>query len=423
MSESTIAAGELEPTTAVETEVNNLLINPLTLEGETHMSTHPAETTINPLPDGVTEEPQSSDQLHLNDVTATAGEISTYLGVTDDHGQLLGDPELFEELKQLSESDLSADNDSDESADNLTSAVDTVKVFVHKHDLAFAATMGVFTYYGILLGLTLNKIKTRFQAIRRQSPVTEPAETNQIVKGTSWEPWILSVLGIGKSRYRNLQNFMQLAKASDALRYSFIGTERLLKLNRVANDLNENSTEPVSIGNIIRENGISFDLTENNVDNENNDFCLSPDQKAQIDFVSFQHRMTKVANDNNIRTYDELGLDRNTVIEAITTKAKPFTKSEMKEICIVKNSNGDTNSHLNKIVNCDNNREGLSEVNLHNQLSALNSAQNQFNLILTSLTNTNSTRTLTEAEIESMEEIRQKINQILDQVNPVATAA
>ncbi len=334
--------------------------------------------------------------------------------MTDDQGQLLGDQALFEELKHLSQADLSKGNDSSK---NLISAIETIKVFVHKHDLAFAATMGVFTCYGILLGLTLNKIKDRFKVIRQQSSVTEPTVPNQIVKGTSWETWILTCLGIGRSRYRNLQNFMQLAKASDSLQYAFIGTERLLQLNRVATDLNENGSEPVSIGNLIHENGITFDLTENN------DLDLSPDQKAQIDLISFKHRMAKVANEQNFGSYDELELDQNTVLEAIMTKPKPFTNSEMREICIIKNANGDTNIHLNKIVNCDNNREALPEVNLINRLSALNSAQNQFSLILTSLTDANSSRTLTETEILSMQDIRQKIDEILTQANSVATAA
>ena len=383
-------------------------------EGETTMISSVTERTVNNLPEGVTPEPQAADQLHLEVVNETAGEIQTYLEVSDDRGQLLGDQKLFENLKLLSQTDLSGDS---ESTDDLTSAVETVKQFIQKNDLSLAATSGVFTYYGVLLGLTLNRIKSKFMDIRSHSTVTESTEANQIAKKTSWEIWILACLGIEKSRYRNLQNFMQLARVPDAIQYSFIGTERLLQLNRVAKDLNENDNEAVSIGNIINDNDISFDLTEN--DNYN----VSTDQKASIDFISFKHRMTKIAIQYDISTYDELGLDYASVIEAIISKPKPFSKSEMREICLIKNAGGDTNIHLSKILNCDANRDGLVQVILDNNLNSLKTAQNQFSLILTSLHDISSSRTLTEPEITSMQNIRHKIDEILAHANPVASTA
>ncbi|MCD6534799.1 MAG: hypothetical protein J7L25_12130, partial [Deltaproteobacteria bacterium] len=69
MNEPTVQTCDLEQVTASETEEKNLMIiSPLSLGGETTMSSNTTETTIK-LPEEVTEEPQAPDQLHLNVVT------------------------------------------------------------------------------------------------------------------------------------------------------------------------------------------------------------------------------------------------------------------------------------------------------------------------------------------------------------------
>lgn len=371
------------------------------MNNENHNST--PETTHTPLPEGVTEEPrdetepskittdiindrvsgdpamrhymtgditrepQSSDQLHLDTVEAVTSSLDVYMATTDDKGTLLGNPKLYNSLKEIL--NLPVNDDLENPLKALDNAIKITASFTESIILKDSTIEGIFTNYKIMVGESMNKIKEIFYLVRNDAPITLESTDNEssdvITRKTKWKPWIIKHSRTQKS-YRYLQVCMQLAQAEDALNYAFLGQERLLNLIRVDKNIqieaNDKVTKPINIGNLIQDNEIVFDLS--------NDPNPTEDQIAQIDFISFHHRMNKMAQLYSF-SYDDLDLNRDLVIEAIKTKPKPFTNSQLKELCIIKRTGGDTNVHLEAILNNDASRKHAPEINYDNGIKAL----------------------------------------------------
>jgi hypothetical protein len=197
------------------------------------------------LPENFTETPQDQEHADLTDVDYNLW-LDTYIKVSDDTGQLIGNEELFNEVKNLCN-----DADSIKSIDDndaLASMCNELKSVILRYDEAInkkdSETGGILTKNRIYLGKVLNI----------QHDLIDKLE----VPG-GWERWLVE--NYSKSFQRSSQNYKRLARVPNIVRWSVFGVVRLVNIVSVLDENATISKDPNSdpVGDFLRKYKLKFD--------------------------------------------------------------------------------------------------------------------------------------------------------------------
>ena len=182
--------------------------------------------------------PHFSDSL-LNDLVST---LVIQEHQADDQGQLLGDQDLYREMK---DSESLANDTTKTSIEKIDLAKDLLNRFYTQFNEADHTTKGIFTDYAIMIGKLLILMKA-FVRSAREDDASFP----------NWGEWATINLPFVGERRR--QDFMALAKRRDSYAFSYLGTERLLHLISATDSL----TGDDRIGTFLTKYNIGFDMEE-----------------------------------------------------------------------------------------------------------------------------------------------------------------
>ena len=193
------------------------------------------------LPANVTKEPQHPEHMDLRGMQGYQRFLNTYLGVSDDNGEFLGDTVIEREVQQLcttlTETDILTCQNPQEMVNRITEYIRRYNPLVNE---AENTAVGILTKYRIRQGMLL---------VHQKRLVKKRLEKN-------WGEWFKEAYDA--SMYRSAQDYMRIAGVPNAIRYAVFGKERLL--NIVSRLGNTNTQDP--IGEFLRCHGIDFDPRE-----------------------------------------------------------------------------------------------------------------------------------------------------------------
>jgi hypothetical protein len=200
-----------------------------------------SETTVGlELPPGVTEEPQHVEHMDLTKVQGHRKWVRSYLNVSDDEGELLGDKKLEKEVIRLCDDLSGMDLDLEENPEFWLDKITLlVKSYSAKVSLTENTSIGIVTKYRIREGMLLNAQKVLVK--------------NGLKKG--WMEWFKETYG--KRLLRSAEDYMRIAEVPNSIRYAVFGKERLLQIIRLIGKL----TGDDPIGVFLSKHGIDFDPT------------------------------------------------------------------------------------------------------------------------------------------------------------------
>lgn len=162
--------------------------------------------------------------------TTAAAEIAAF--VSADRGRLLGNPGLYQSVENFVTAILSDTSKSDEQ--KLSEGTELLRKFFSRKLKTEHTVDGVFGDYIVLQGRLFNTLK---RLARKCSLL--------------WEPWVVENCSMSM---KTVQNYMRLARRTDAHSYTFLGEVRLLEVVSV----NENSDQDDPIGYFVQKYHINL---------------------------------------------------------------------------------------------------------------------------------------------------------------------
>jgi hypothetical protein len=263
------------------------------------------------LPAGVTEAPQDSEHMDLGKIKKYDSWVKTYLVVSDDNGDLLGDKMLELKAKKLCDDLASMDLRLEENPqlwiNRITQLVQ--EDYIPAVNRAENNSIGILTKYRIRHGLLLN-----FQKVLVKKHLKD-----------KWVVWFVKTYG--PRMLRSAQDYMRIAEVSNAIRYAVFGKERLLGI--VKNLPETDATDP--IGDFLRDNGIEFDP---NVEPDHEEIRVQAD--IAIARMSFDKNGLQEVPDDKLEAFIRGG-----------NQVKPAIIEELKR---VKAANNDLNRHMEILI-------------------------------------------------------------------------
>lgn len=208
---------------------------------ESDMAEHEATSDQVQAPNGDRdgEDSESADDDDSEEYVYLYGDstsvMEVYAEVTEDEGELLGDPDLFAEVKargQQSGKELAKAGNSKE---EIKKTVELVKKFNTTLNKREHVMSGAIAHCRILLGLMLIVLKDQIKDEKLK-----------------WEDFFAGAFG--KEHLRSAQNWMALARIPKILDYVYLGLERLLQIWRAVKD--DRGADP--IGDFLREYEVPF---------------------------------------------------------------------------------------------------------------------------------------------------------------------
>ena len=189
------------------------------------------------LPENVTEEPQDPEHMDLRGISNYPKWLPSYLKVSDDRGQFLGDTATEQEAQILCDElkDLKGVSNPEEMIARIMDLLNRYSPLINQ---AENTATGFITKYKIRWGMLLNALK----------------ELVKMKQGMKWVVWFRE--NFGDKLLRSAQDYMRIADVSNAIRYAVFGKERLLQIVKQLGD--RKSDDP--IGDFLREKGITFNV-------------------------------------------------------------------------------------------------------------------------------------------------------------------
>ena len=272
----------------------------------------------NPLPEGVTEEPQNEEHMHLKHIKHSPSLVEVYLSVSDDGGNLLEDIDLEKQVVDFIES---YQQTSVESIENLDSVINESRDLYQRYSIKVNRTdsisSGIVTKYRIRQGMLLN-IEKRLTKLKNKQWIDHFAEV------------------YGRKHLRTAQDYMSLANIPHIMRYAVYGKERLMEIKRAIKALGISGDDPVAA--FLARHNIPFDPE----DSENEESLA--ELKLNVDSAI---AMTKIKKIEESRP-DEFGA-RPDLIKKLVGLGITIGNGIIKDMVIVKESNGDVNQHLENV--------------------------------------------------------------------------
>jgi hypothetical protein len=265
------------------------------------------------LPDGVAPEPRNEEELHLDLISHSQFLVDTYLDVSDDGGQGLGNETLEQQVKEFCERVGSVTPQKMESAETvLQEATDLAKRYVPALTKSGAIAEGIQTKYSIRLGTLFNIQKRIVRYL-----------------GRDWTKWFEENNTIS---LRSAQDYMALAKVPKIIRYAFLGKERLMEILRVI----DTSRGEDPVGNFLREHGFDVDLESGAKENRKT-------LRADIEAIIATNLIRKVEEESKVPL--ELNTD---LLKKLIRLGTPVEKGLIKDLVIIKQNGGDPNRYLER---------------------------------------------------------------------------
>lgn len=199
-----------------------------TTEGQKIKETETVSSTSDiPLPENVTPEPRNDEELHLDIFKDNPEGILTYLPVSDDNGEVLGDTELEQQVKAFCHKYSSPDT---EKSKNISQVIEEAKNLATKYtvqtNMADNRLGGTITKYRIRQGKLFNIIKRLVQS-----------------KGLMWTYWFKE--NFDKRDFRTVEDYMRLAKIPGVISYGFLGKERLIQIAKYLKEFGTEAKDPI----------------------------------------------------------------------------------------------------------------------------------------------------------------------------------
>jgi len=192
------------------------------------------------LPEGVVAPPRNEEEIHLDLLKGNLKGITTYLTVSDDNGELLGDKDLEQQIKTefCIPGSNSAVNDSRSPEEKIEHKTKLLQNYQQKINATESGCSGIFCKYRIRLGMGFSDLKSDIK--------------NADMK---WLDYYNS--HFNPRELRSVQNHMNLGEIPNSLRFAFLGSERLLETTRLFSKEDEKTEDP--FGAFFSRNGIDFD--------------------------------------------------------------------------------------------------------------------------------------------------------------------
>ncbi len=271
-----------------------------------------------PLPKDVTLEPQDEEHMHLKHIAHSPALVDVYIPVSDDKGDLLQDKRLekkvigfIEQYKQKKVDEI----------DNLGAVLEKLRViykgYNQKINLTGSISNGILNKYRIRQGMLLI-IEKRFTKLSSKEWIDHFAKT------------------YGRKHLRSAQDYMDLARTPNIIRYAFFGKERLMAIKRAIEVLDITVDDPVAA--FLDKYKIPFDPESSNTEES------LAEIKDKIDAAIAITKIKKFEEANEL----QLDFDED-LIEKIVALGIGVEKGVIEDLVIVKNANGDVNQHLKNV--------------------------------------------------------------------------
>ncbi len=283
---------QLENTVETEHDIN---------ESNTQTEVTEKMDTITDIDDAQLDETVKNEAIAWNlSMTADSTSLTQITSIiAEDDGDLLGDPDLVEQVELFLDGEIKFENDKEK----LDAANTLLRSFHAKHNQAWSGVIGNFAVFAIQQGCLLNIIK-------------------ELVKSTGykWEPWAAENLQFMNPRTR--QTFMQLAKVPGIDSHAYLGKERLLLLASATKGMS--GDDP--IGDFLKNHNL-----ENNPEEEIDLDAYKDAVDTALDF----ERLKKAGIDVNMES-----------LQMYRADGKRVDAELIKIMKAVKEAGGDTDRHL-----------------------------------------------------------------------------
>lgn len=272
----------------------------------------------NSLPKDVTPEPQAEEHMHLKHIIHSPSLVEVYLPVSDDEGNLLSDVELEKQvigfIDQYRQAEAEGIKELGSVLDELRDLYKRYSINVNKTD---SISSGIVTKYRIRQGMLLN-IEKRLTKLQSKQ----------------WIDHFVKVYG--RKHLRSAQDYMSLANIPHIIRYAVYGKERLMEIKRAIKALRISADDPVAT--FLEQHSIAF----------NPEDSPSEDTLAEVKIeVDAAIALTKIKKIEESRS-DEFGI-RPDLIRKLVGLGVTIGNGIIKDMVIVKESNGDVNQHLENV--------------------------------------------------------------------------
>lgn len=275
------------------------------------------------LPDGVTDEPRNEEEMHLKYIKHSPSALYDYLAVSNDNGEFLNDTQIEESVTACIREYKDKEVHELEKPAVVISRIQTLqKLYIEKMTRAGNIADGILTKSGIRRGSLLNIEKKLLK-----------------MKGKEWIAHYTETYG-AKS-LRSAQDYMALARTPEIIRYAVFGKERLMEGLRAIKVLGiEKDKDPMA--KLLDEYQIKF-IPEDDQSEE----TLTA-LKQGIDYAVAVTKIQK-AEEKNEQT---LGIEPDQV-KRLVASGIPVNNGFIKDLFIIKNEEGDVQSHLAKLIGED----------------------------------------------------------------------
>jgi hypothetical protein len=264
---------------------------------------------VSELPPGVTETPQNEEHMDLSRVDGYRQWVTTYLRVSDDEGELLGDVILEGEIKHLFQSIKDRTFDRFDDPESLLRKIKPMVIdYLQKVNRVESSTSGIITKYRIRLGVIFNFQKKLVKKL-----------------GYNWMEWFGQ--NYGMSHFRTVNDYMRLAKIPNIIRYAALGKERLLEIVRQLG-----TTESIDpVGDHIEKNGLDFD-PDTEVD--------AAELKAHAT-IAISHR--KLIHEG----FSEIPVEK---VAALVRSGAEVEDKHIRYLKAIRQANGDVLRHMDSLI-------------------------------------------------------------------------
>ena len=264
-------------------------------------------------PEGVVAPPRNEEELHLDIFKDNPEGILTYLPVSDDNGEVLGDTELEQQVKAFCKQ---YSNLAVEEIKDVSKLIEEAKNLAAKYTLQTNKAENIFsgttTKYRIRGGILWNITKTLVKT-----------------EGYEWVTWFKK--NFSGREFRTVQDYMRLAKIPGIIRYAFLGKERLIQVAIYLKEFGAETDDPVGA---FFKKYIVFN-PEEEIDVQ--------EFKIKTDIAINRQRCIKAG-------LDEITMD---MIESIVRNGKEVESKQVKELQVRKDAGQDIAADFKKIIASD----------------------------------------------------------------------
>jgi hypothetical protein len=262
------------------------------------------------LPEGFTEAPQDEEHMDLSQVEGYDTWVKTYLNVSDDEGDFLGDPEL-EKLVKKTCADFNALNiENIEDPEALLQQVKALSITYSKGiNVTESISIGTITKYRIRLGMLFN-----FQKALVKTGIDR-----------NWIEWFAE--NYDKSLLRSIQDYMRIAEVPNSIRYAVFGKERLIQILRRIGKAE--GDDP--IGQFLSNNGIEF----------------NPEAETGYEELKIVTDIAIACQKLNSQGLEEVSDEK---IEALIRSGIGLTTTHINQLKLVKSTQGNLGQYIDNLI-------------------------------------------------------------------------